>query len=149
MSNGIRAISVVVCCCSSCAIGCAPCRVGSASCSPSIPVRRKTCRCGAGSVATNCCITIPQPKSTGFARASIGSDATPNEHLILIPKIHTSIQKQIQMAGNFVVSLTHAKNDTDKATVAFVIANAALASEKKVMVLLSIESTTLSQKGFF
>ena len=26
------------------------------------------------------------------------------------------------MAGNFVVSLTHAKNDTDKATVAFVIA---------------------------
>ena len=32
------------------------------------------------------------------------------------------------MAGNFVVSLTHAKNDTDKATVAFVIANAAIAS---------------------
>ncbi|OJW60404.1 MAG: sulfur reduction protein DsrE [Afipia sp. 64-13] len=52
------------------------------------------------------------------------------------------------MAGNFVVSLTHAKNDTDKATVAFVIANAAIASEKKVMVFLSIEGTRLSQKGY-
>ena len=52
------------------------------------------------------------------------------------------------MAGNFVVSLSHAKNDTDKATVAFVIANAAIASEKKVMVFLSIEGTRLSQKGY-
>ena len=52
------------------------------------------------------------------------------------------------MPGSFVVSLTHAKNDTDKATVAFVIANAAIASEKKVVVFLSIEGTRLSQKGY-
>lgn len=52
------------------------------------------------------------------------------------------------MSGNFVVSLTHAKNDTDKATVAFVVANAAVASEKNTMVFLSIEGTRLSQKGY-
>jgi len=34
------------------------------------------------------------------------------------------------MAGKFCVSLTHSKDDTDKATVAFVIANAAVASDK-------------------
>ena len=52
------------------------------------------------------------------------------------------------MPGSFVVSLTHAKNDTDKATVAFVVANAAVASDKKTMVFLSIEGTRLSQKGY-
>ena len=52
------------------------------------------------------------------------------------------------MPGKFVVSLTCAKNDTDKATVAFVVANAAVASDKKTMVFLSIEGTRLSQKGF-
>lgn len=52
------------------------------------------------------------------------------------------------MPGSFVVSLTHARNDTDKATVAFVVANAAVASEKKTMVFLSIEGTRLSQKGY-
>ena len=41
------------------------------------------------------------------------------------------------MAGKFVVCLTHAKNDSDKATVAFVIANAAVASNKETMVFLS------------
>ena len=52
------------------------------------------------------------------------------------------------MPGQFVVSLTHAKNDTDKATVAFVVANAAVASDKKTLVFLSIEGTRLSQRGF-
>lgn len=52
------------------------------------------------------------------------------------------------MAGKFVVSLTHAKNDTDKATVAFVVANAAIASDKEAIVFLSIEGTRLSQKGY-
>lgn len=52
------------------------------------------------------------------------------------------------MAGNFVISLTHAKNDTDRATVAFVIANAAVASEKKTLVFLSVEGTRLSQNGY-
>ena len=44
------------------------------------------------------------------------------------------------MPGKFVISLTCAKNDTDKATVAFVVANAAVASDKKTLVFLSIRS---------
>ncbi|WP_028228480.1 DsrE family protein [Paraburkholderia ferrariae] len=52
------------------------------------------------------------------------------------------------MAGKFVVSLTRAKDDTDRATVAFVVANAAVASEKEVVVFLNIEGTRLSQAGY-
>ncbi|AKQ57683.1 DsrE family protein [Bordetella hinzii] len=52
------------------------------------------------------------------------------------------------MAGKFVVSLTCSKNDTDKATVAFVVANAAVASDKQTVVFLSIEGTRLSQQGY-
>jgi len=52
------------------------------------------------------------------------------------------------MPGKFVVSLTCAKNDADKATVAFVVANAAVASDKKTLVFLSIEGTRLSQRGY-
>jgi predicted peroxiredoxin len=52
------------------------------------------------------------------------------------------------MSGKFVVSLTHAKNDTDKATVAFVVANAAAASDKDTVVFLSIEGVRLAQTGF-
>lgn len=51
------------------------------------------------------------------------------------------------MAGKFVVSLTRAKDDPDRATVAFVVANAAVASDKEVVVFLNIEGTRLSQKG--
>ena len=52
------------------------------------------------------------------------------------------------MAKKFCVSLTCSKNDTDKATVAFVVANAAVASDKETMVFLSIEGVRLSQQGF-
>ena len=52
------------------------------------------------------------------------------------------------MAGKFCVSLTCAKDDTDKATVAFVIANAALGSEKETMVFLSTEGVRVSEKGY-
>jgi uncharacterized protein len=52
------------------------------------------------------------------------------------------------MPGKFVISLSCAKNDTDKATVAFVVANAAVASDKKAVVFLSIEGTRLSQQGY-
>ena len=52
------------------------------------------------------------------------------------------------MAGQFCVSLTYAKDNTDKATVAFVIANAALGSEKDTLVFLSTEAVRLSQKGY-
>jgi len=52
------------------------------------------------------------------------------------------------MPGKFCVSLTHAKDNTDKATVAFVVANAALGSGKDTLVFLSIEGVRLSQRGF-
>jgi predicted peroxiredoxin len=52
------------------------------------------------------------------------------------------------VAGKFCVSLTHAKDDTDKATVAFVIANAALGSEQETMVFLSSEGVRLGVKGY-
>ena len=52
------------------------------------------------------------------------------------------------MPGKYVVSLTCAKEDTDRATVAFVVANAAQASDKETVVFLSTEGTRLSQKGY-
>jgi uncharacterized protein len=52
------------------------------------------------------------------------------------------------VSGKFVVSLTRAQDDADRATVAFVVANAALASEKEVVVFLNIEGTRLSQSGY-
>lgn len=50
--------------------------------------------------------------------------------------------------GKFCVSLTYSKDNTDRATVAFVVANAAAASEQETLVFLSIEGVRLSQKGF-
>lgn len=52
------------------------------------------------------------------------------------------------MANRFCVSLTHAKDNQDKATVAFVIANAAVGSGKETLVFLSVEGVRLSQKGY-
>ena len=52
------------------------------------------------------------------------------------------------MSKRFCVSLTCAKNDTDKATVAFVVANAAAASDKEALVFLSTEGVRLAVKGY-
>jgi predicted peroxiredoxin len=52
------------------------------------------------------------------------------------------------MPGKFCVSLTFAKDNSDKATVAFVIANAAVASDKDTLVFLSTEGVRLSQLGY-
>jgi uncharacterized protein len=52
------------------------------------------------------------------------------------------------MPGKFVVNCTISKDNTDKATVSFVVANAALGSGKDVVVFLSIEGVRLSQKGY-
>lgn len=51
------------------------------------------------------------------------------------------------MAGRFCVALTRGKEDTDRATVAFVVANAAVASDKETVVFLSIEGVRLSIEG--
>jgi predicted peroxiredoxin len=52
------------------------------------------------------------------------------------------------MASKFCVSITHAKDNTDKATVGFVVANAAVGSGKETLVFLSVEAVRLSQRGF-
>jgi len=52
------------------------------------------------------------------------------------------------MANRFCVNLTHAKDNQDRATVAFVLANAALGSGKETLVFLSIEGVRLAQKGY-
>ncbi len=52
------------------------------------------------------------------------------------------------MTNRFCVSLTYAKNDADKATVAFVVANAAAASEKQTVVFLSTEAVRICQQGY-
>ena len=52
------------------------------------------------------------------------------------------------MANRFCVSLTHAKDNSDKATVAFVVANAAVGSGKETLVFLSVEGVRLAEKGY-
>ena len=52
------------------------------------------------------------------------------------------------MPGKFCVSLTRAKDDPDRATVAFVVANAAVASEQETVVFLSTEGVRLAVKGY-
>ena len=51
------------------------------------------------------------------------------------------------MAGKFCVSLTRAGDDPDRATVAFVVANAALGSEQETVVFLSTEGVRLGEQG--
>jgi predicted peroxiredoxin len=52
------------------------------------------------------------------------------------------------MPGKFCISLTCAKDNPDKATVAFVVANAAVASDKETVVFLSTEGVRLAVKGY-
>jgi predicted peroxiredoxin len=51
------------------------------------------------------------------------------------------------MAGKFCVNLTHSTDDTDRATVGFVLANAALGSGKETLVFLSVNGVRLAQRG--
>jgi len=52
------------------------------------------------------------------------------------------------MPGKFTISLTCAKENTDKATVALVVANAAVASDKDTVIFLSTEGVRLAVKGY-
>ena len=52
------------------------------------------------------------------------------------------------MAGKLCVSITNAKNDADRATVGFVVANAAVGSSQETMVFLSTEAVRLAVKGY-
>lgn len=52
------------------------------------------------------------------------------------------------MPGKFCVMLTCSQDNPDKATVAFVIANAAVASDQETLVFLTIEGVRLAEQGF-
>ncbi len=52
------------------------------------------------------------------------------------------------MAGKLCVSITHARNDPDKATVGFVVANAAVGSAQETVVFLSTEAVRIAVKGY-
>ena len=52
------------------------------------------------------------------------------------------------MPGKFCVSLTCAKDDPDRATVAFVVANAAAASDQETVIFLSTEGVRLAIRGY-
>jgi len=50
--------------------------------------------------------------------------------------------------AKLLISITNAKNDTDRATVGFVVANASVASGVETVVFLSTEGVRLAQKGY-
>lgn len=50
--------------------------------------------------------------------------------------------------SKFLVNITHGKNDCDRATVGFVVANAAVASGQETVVFLSIDGAYLASKGY-
>lgn len=51
------------------------------------------------------------------------------------------------MSGTFCVTIKHCHDDGDQATIGFVVANAALGSEKKTTVFLSSEGVNCAVKG--
>lgn len=50
--------------------------------------------------------------------------------------------------AKLLISITNAKNDTDRATVGFVVANASVASSVETVIFLSTEGVRLSQQGY-
>ena len=52
------------------------------------------------------------------------------------------------MSRKFVVSLSRAKDDPDRATVAFTLANAAIGSDQETVVFLSSEGVRLAVRGY-
>jgi predicted peroxiredoxin len=51
------------------------------------------------------------------------------------------------MAGRFCVTLRHAGDDADAATMAFITASAAVASEKETLVFLTMDGVLLAPRG--
>jgi uncharacterized protein len=51
------------------------------------------------------------------------------------------------MTDTFCVSITHSRDDADRATIGFMLANAAIAGEKKTMVFLTVEGVWCAVKG--
>ena len=52
------------------------------------------------------------------------------------------------MTDKFLISLTHGNDDADRSTLAFVVANAAVASGKDVKIFLNVDGSYLADKGY-
>lgn len=52
------------------------------------------------------------------------------------------------MSKKFAVSITNGKNDTDRATLGFVVANASVASGLETVVFLNVDGAYLASKGY-
>lgn len=50
--------------------------------------------------------------------------------------------------GKIMVNLTHSKDDVERATLAFVVGNAALSSGQEATLLLTVEGVWLSTRGY-
>lgn len=51
------------------------------------------------------------------------------------------------MSNKFCLTIKHSHSDTDQATVGFVVANAALGSEKETLVFLSTDGVWIAKRG--
>ncbi|WP_338178377.1 hypothetical protein [Candidatus Dormiibacter inghamiae] len=51
------------------------------------------------------------------------------------------------MSNRFCVNLTHGTDDVDRATVGFVVANAALSAGRETMIFLTIDAVRLAVRG--
>jgi predicted peroxiredoxin len=71
----------------------------------------------------------------------------PNSSRLFWPSIPATERTEPLMLNNFCVNLTRSTDDPDRATVAMVVANAAVASGKQTMVFLSSEGIRLAMKG--
>src|SRR3989304_644594 len=69
------------------------------------------------------------------------------EH-VLHPAKRDPAKGDLTKPGRFCVSITHAKDNTEKATVGFVVANAAVGSDKETVVFLSTEGVRLAVDGY-
>jgi predicted peroxiredoxin len=52
------------------------------------------------------------------------------------------------MAGKILVNATHGKEDPERATLAFIVANVAANADQEAVVLLTIEGVCLATKGY-
>src|ERR687886_281685 len=60
----------------------------------------------------------------------------------------TSYGRRVIPMAKLLISITNAKNDTDRATVGCVVANASVASGVETVIFLSTEGVRLSQEGY-
>ncbi len=109
-----------------------------------LPLRRTrgSTRRGRGHSADH----APYQRRDGFA-GLVSRDGPSHDQVRTTSLLH-STNRRLNVSGKFCVSLTCAKDDTDRTTVAFVVANAALGSGQDTLVFLSTEAVRLAVQGY-